>query len=270
MERLLTIGITSYNREDILKRNLSVLLPALKGKSIRVVITVDGTYSDSFNEFIENCNKWLGDTQIFWYPNFERRGVYANKITCLDFMMALPSKYFILMDDDDPFNISVLESVYASLNTASMAKDIPMIFCNILKVFTTSKSDAIYDRFDKCKFNPAISHIGTVFNQKFFTYRVGRKLKESELFQRDVNCNKALIYGDDVFIAGELVMIAAKENSTTVEKLIEESCWIDHQLFTQMYLDDHEHLMDIIPNRTHQDNKKYVINVNLKCLSRLF
>jgi hypothetical protein len=100
MPKLLTIAIPTYNRADLLNKQLSWLSQAIKGyESDCEILVSDNCSTDNSQEVINKWQKNLGHITFHSNKNSENIGVIKNVTYCLE---AAKTKYVWAIGDDDP------------------------------------------------------------------------------------------------------------------------------------------------------------------------
>ena len=100
MNKLLTIAIPTYNRADLLDKQLEWLSQAIKGYESECEILVsDNCSSDHTQEIIQKWQKIINNVTFKSNKNIENLGVMKNIIYCLS---SVDTKYVWTIGDDDP------------------------------------------------------------------------------------------------------------------------------------------------------------------------
>jgi glycosyltransferase involved in cell wall biosynthesis len=109
MNYKLTIAIPTYNRNEILKKNLSKLLPQL---SKEVVVVIYDNFSDILvSETLENELKSFDN--LFVRRNKANLGLSGNLIKCIEFC---DTEWVWLLGDDDEPNEAAIVNIFKYIN----------------------------------------------------------------------------------------------------------------------------------------------------------
>ena len=104
---LLTIGCCTRNREEKAVRLMHSLVPFLASfKEVKFVLVNDGGSDVFLGDVIESFKTTGANIQYIKYD--ENQGVYVAKMTA---MINAESKWYIHIDDDDTFNMKVLDNI---------------------------------------------------------------------------------------------------------------------------------------------------------------
>lgn len=113
MKKLLTIAIPTYNRAQLLDKQLAWLAQAIKGfESECAVIISDNCSTDNTQEVIKKWQPLFGNTQFNSNRNSENIGVMRNIAYCIN---AATSKYLWTIGDDDQIQDRTLAYVLKKL-----------------------------------------------------------------------------------------------------------------------------------------------------------
>ena len=113
MEKLLTIAIPTFNRAELLDRQLTWLASAIKGcESDCEIFISDNCSTDHTQEIVNKWQSILSDIPFRYHKNPENVGVMKNIVCCLQ---AATSKYVWTVGDDDPIQERTLSYVLTKL-----------------------------------------------------------------------------------------------------------------------------------------------------------
>ena len=125
MQKLLTIAIPTYNRAEILDKQLAWLALAIKGFESECEIFVsDNCSTDHTQEIIQKWQKKLSNVTFNCQKNPENLGLIKNIIRCLTFAK---TKYIWTIGDDDPIQERAVSYVINNLKTK---KNLSLLFLN--------------------------------------------------------------------------------------------------------------------------------------------
>lgn len=131
MNRLLTIAIPTFNRAELLDRQLGWLASAIKGfESECEILVSDNCSTDNTPKVIEKWQSVLGHTKFIVKRNQENIGAVKNIASC---MQTATSKYVWTISDDDKIFDRTIDYLIKVLRKSS---DLALVILNF------SKSDA--------------------------------------------------------------------------------------------------------------------------------
>lgn len=140
MDKLLTIAIPTYNRAELLDKQLAWLAQAIKGfESDCEIFVSDNCSTDNTQEVIEKWQQALSNTTLKYNRNSKNIGLMRNFAYCLQ---AATSKYVWGIADDDTIQQKTLSYVVQNL------KDHPDLSLLILNcsIRSTSTGEIVADR----------------------------------------------------------------------------------------------------------------------------
>ncbi|MBW4687989.1 MAG: glycosyltransferase [Komarekiella atlantica HA4396-MV6] len=125
MNKLLTLAIPTYNRANLLNKQLAWLAQSTQGlESDCEIFISDNCSTDHTQEVIKKWQLIFSKTTFKSNKNNENIGVMANIACCLK---AATSKYVWTIGDDDPIQESTLDYLLTTLKKHS---DLALIFLN--------------------------------------------------------------------------------------------------------------------------------------------
>ncbi|HLO89181.1 MAG TPA: glycosyltransferase family 2 protein [Nostocaceae cyanobacterium] len=125
MNKLLTIAIPTYNRADLLDKQLAWLFQAIKGFESECEILVSDNCSTDHTQLV--IKKWQANfTNVTFHSNRNPKnlGVMKNIIYCLN---AATTKYIWTIGDDDPVQNRAIAYV---INKIKQHDDLALLFLN--------------------------------------------------------------------------------------------------------------------------------------------
>ena len=131
MNRLLTIAIPTFNRAELLDRQLAWLAGAIQGfESECEILVSDNCSTDNTPKVIEKWQPVFGNTKFTFKRNQENVGAVKNIASCIEYAT---SKYVWTISDDD----KIFDRAIAYLiNVLQNSSDLTLVILNF------SKSDA--------------------------------------------------------------------------------------------------------------------------------
>ena len=131
MNRLLTIAIPTFNRAELLDRQLAWVASAIQGfESECEILVSDNCSTDNTPQVIEKWQAVFGNTQFICKRNQENIGAVKNIASCIQ---NATSKYVWTISDDD----KIFDNAIAYLvNVLQKSSDLALVILNF------SKSDA--------------------------------------------------------------------------------------------------------------------------------
>lgn len=128
MNTLLTIGIPTFNRAELLDKQLAWLFQAIKGLESKCeVIISDNCSTDNTPEVIKKWQSVLSTITLKVNRNSENIGVVKNIVYCIN---AATSKYVWTIGDDDPIQEQTLAYILENL---SAHPDLALLILNFSK-----------------------------------------------------------------------------------------------------------------------------------------
>ncbi|WP_026082574.1 glycosyltransferase family 2 protein [Mastigocladopsis repens] len=125
MRKLLTIAIPTYNRAELLDKQLAWLAQAIKGfESDCEIFVSDNCSTDNTQEVIRKWQTTLSHITFKSNKNIENIGVMRNIIHCLK---SAKTKYVWTIGDDDPIENRAIPYVIAKLKKH---EDLSLLFLN--------------------------------------------------------------------------------------------------------------------------------------------
>ncbi|MHC5610691.1 MAG: glycosyltransferase family 2 protein [Nostoc sp.] len=125
MNKLLTIAIPTFNRAQLLDKQLTWLAKSIKGfESDCEIFISDNCSTDNTQKIIKKWQIILSNVRFTSNRNSENIGVMANIACCLKAPM---SKYVWTIGDDDPIHERTLDYVLTTLKKHS---DLALMFLN--------------------------------------------------------------------------------------------------------------------------------------------
>ncbi len=125
MNKLLTIAIPTYNRAELLDKQLAWLAQAIKGFEFDCEILVsDNCSTDHTQEVISKWQKCLNNITFKVNKNPENLGVMRNIMYCLN---SATTKYVWTIGDDDPIQDRAVAYV---INKLKENEDLSLLFLN--------------------------------------------------------------------------------------------------------------------------------------------
>jgi glycosyltransferase involved in cell wall biosynthesis len=125
MNKLLTIAIPTYNRAELLDKQLGWLAQAIKGFEADCEILVsDNCSTDNTQDIINKWQEILSNITFKSNKNPEKLGVMKNIIYCLS---AATTKYVWTIGDDDPIEDRSIPYVISKLKKH---EDLSLLFLN--------------------------------------------------------------------------------------------------------------------------------------------
>lgn len=113
MHKLLTIAIPTYNRAELLDKQLAWLAQAIKGfESDCEILVSDNCSTDNTQNIIKKWQKNLSNITFKSNKNSENLGVMKNIIYCLS---SATTKYVWTIGDDDPIQERAIAYVISQL-----------------------------------------------------------------------------------------------------------------------------------------------------------
>ncbi|MBD2439683.1 glycosyltransferase family 2 protein [Nostoc sp. FACHB-110] len=125
MNKLLTIAIPTYNRAELLDRQLSWLAKAIEGfESECEILVSDNCSSDRTQDVVQKWQAKLSHITFKSHRNLENLGVMKNIMYCLS---AATTKYVWTIGDDDPIQDRAISYVISKLKKY---EDLGLLFLN--------------------------------------------------------------------------------------------------------------------------------------------
>lgn len=125
MNKLLTIAIPTYNRAELLDKQLAWIAQAIQGfESDCEIFVSDNCSTDNTQEIIEKWQTQLSHITFKSHRNSENMGVMPNIINCLK---SATTKYVWAIGDDDPIEN---EAVPYILEKIKKHEDLALLFLN--------------------------------------------------------------------------------------------------------------------------------------------
>ncbi len=125
MNKLLTIAIPTYNRADLLDKQLAWLAQAIKGFDSECEIFVsDNCSTDNTQEIIKKWQGILSHVTFKYHKHSENVGVMRNIIHCLK---SATTKYVWTIGDDDPVQDRAVPYVITKIK---QHPDLSLLFLN--------------------------------------------------------------------------------------------------------------------------------------------
>lgn len=117
MNKLLTLGIPTYNRAQLLDKQLAWLAQAIKGfESACEILISDNCSTDNTPEVIKKWQPFLSNATLKLNRNSENIGAVRNIAYCIN---TATSKYVWTISDDDRIHEQTLAYVIQTLTTHS-------------------------------------------------------------------------------------------------------------------------------------------------------
>jgi glycosyltransferase involved in cell wall biosynthesis len=125
MQKLLTIAIPTYNRAELLDKQLAWLAQAMKGfESDCEIFVSDNCSTDHTQEIIKKWQNHLTNVTFKSHKNPENVGLIKNLICCLT---SAETKYIWTIGDDDPIQ---LRAVSYLINQLKNKEKLSLLFLN--------------------------------------------------------------------------------------------------------------------------------------------
>lgn len=125
MNKLLTIAIPTYNRAELLDKQLAWLAEAIKGFESECEIFVsDNCSPDNTQEVVKKWQNILSNVTFTYHKNTENIGVMRNIIHCLK---SAKTKFVWAIGDDDPIQE---RAVAYTINKIKTNNDLSLLFLN--------------------------------------------------------------------------------------------------------------------------------------------
>lgn len=125
MNKLLTIAIPTFNRAELLDKQLAWLAKAIKGFESECEIFVsDNCSPDNTQEVVNKWQKVLSNVTFTYHKNTENIGVMRNIIHCLK---SAKTKFVWAIGDDDPIQE---RAVAYTINQIKNNNDLSLLFLN--------------------------------------------------------------------------------------------------------------------------------------------
>ncbi len=125
MNKLLTIAIPTYNRANLLDKQLTWLAQAIKGFEDECEILVsDNCSTDNTQEVIQKWQATLNNITFKSNKNLKNLGVVKNIMYCLK---STTTKYVWTIGDDDPIQDRAIAYVISKLR---QHEDLSLLFLN--------------------------------------------------------------------------------------------------------------------------------------------
>ncbi|MBK1986694.1 glycosyltransferase family 2 protein [Sphaerospermopsis aphanizomenoides BCCUSP55] len=125
MNKLLTIAIPTYNRANLLDRQLEWLSKAIKGyESDCEILVSDNCSTDNTQEIIKKWQENLNNVTFKSNRNIENLGVMRNIIYCLS---SATTKYVWTIGDDDPIQERAISYVIDKIKNI---ENLSLLFLN--------------------------------------------------------------------------------------------------------------------------------------------
>src|SRR5918993_691628 len=125
MKRLLTIGIPTYNRAQLLDKQLNWLAQAVKGFENDVEILVsDNCSTDNTQDVVTKWQGQIGTVKFTSVRNAENIGVMKNIMSCLNLAT---TKYVWTIGDDDPIQT---RAISYTINKLKQYEDTSLLLLN--------------------------------------------------------------------------------------------------------------------------------------------
>jgi glycosyltransferase involved in cell wall biosynthesis len=125
MKKLLTIAIPTYNRAELLDKQLAWLAQAIKGfESDCEILVSDNCSTDHTQYIIKKWQKILSNITFKSNKNAKNLGVVKNIIYCLN---STTTKYIWTIGDDDPIQDRAVNYI---INKIKQHEDLSLLFLN--------------------------------------------------------------------------------------------------------------------------------------------
>ena len=125
MNALLTIAVPTYNRAELLNKQLAWLAKSIKGyESECEIIISDNCSEDNTQEIVKKWQSSLPATTFHINRNSENVGVMKNITYCIE---ATKSKYIWTISDDD---IIADKTISYIINTLKKEPDLALLILN--------------------------------------------------------------------------------------------------------------------------------------------
>ncbi|MDZ7961417.1 MAG: glycosyltransferase family 2 protein [Aulosira sp. DedQUE10] len=125
MNKLLTIAIPTYNRAELLDKQLAWLAQAIKGfESECEILVSDNCSTDKTQDVIKKWQFILSNITFKSNQNHENLGVMKNILYCLN---SATTKYVWTIGDDDPIQDRAIAYV---INKLQQHEDLSLLFLN--------------------------------------------------------------------------------------------------------------------------------------------
>jgi glycosyltransferase involved in cell wall biosynthesis len=125
MNKLLTIAIPTYNRADLLDKQLAWLAQAITGfESECEILVSDNCSTDHTQNVIKKWQEILSNITFKSHRNYENLGVMKNILYCLN---SATTKYVWTIGDDDPIQNRTIEYL---INKLKQHDNLSLIFLN--------------------------------------------------------------------------------------------------------------------------------------------
>ena len=125
MNALLTIAVPTYNRAELLNKQLAWLAKSIKGYEYECEIIIsDNCSEDNTQEIVKKWQSSLPATTFHINRNSENVGVMKNITYCIE---ATKSKYIWTISDDD---IIADKTISYIINTLKKEPDLALLILN--------------------------------------------------------------------------------------------------------------------------------------------
>lgn len=125
MNKLLTIAIPTYNRAELLDKQLAWLAEAIKGfESDCEIFVSDNCSPDNTQEIVKKWQAILSNVTFTYHKNTENIGVMRNIIHCFK---SAKTKFVWAIGDDDPIQ---KRAVAYTINKIKKHDDLSLLFLN--------------------------------------------------------------------------------------------------------------------------------------------
>ncbi|BAY13438.1 glycosyltransferase family 2 protein [Calothrix sp. NIES-2098] len=125
MNKLLTIAIPTYNRAELLDKQLAWLAQAIRGfESDCEILVSDNCSTDSTQYVIQKWQSILSNITFKSNRHYQNLGVMKNILYCLN---SATTKYVWTIGDDDPIQDRAINYV---INKLKQHEDLSLIFLN--------------------------------------------------------------------------------------------------------------------------------------------
>ena len=160
MSRLLTIGVPTYNRAQLLDQQLAWLADAIKGYESECEIVIsDNCSTDDTPEVIEKWRPAFGDAALQLNRNSENIGAIRNISHCIN---SATSKYVWTISDDDQIEARTVPYL---LRLLTEHPDLTLVILNFSSrkssIFSPTTSISFGDEMANSRPNPA-GMVGTL------------------------------------------------------------------------------------------------------------
>jgi glycosyltransferase involved in cell wall biosynthesis len=180
MSKLLTIAIPTYNRAELLDKQLAWLAQAITGfESECEILVSDNCSEDNTQEIIKKWHDCLPETTFHIHKNSENLGVMRNIAYCLE---AATSRYVWTISDDDRIED---EAIAYLINTLKLSANLSLLILNFSCRHEVT-GEILYQRCYEIENEVVESDGKAIFERCIQENRSGVQLMSAQVYRTDL------------------------------------------------------------------------------------